>query len=980
LNKQVEEGPRRDFGTEHLVRGVFVLILIALAVTAVVAFSSIRSAESSGWWVEHTLDVEKELGTLASSVGGSRAAYLEFVITGQSESVGRLEAARGVVTRQVQRLQELTLDNPSQQQRILALGRAVEEDSTFASAVVARRQQSGWEAARSLLTAGGPRGPPSLSAVRSLVDEMTNEEDRLLRERTSRSAVDTRRATTLGAALGAFALFAMGAGYALVRNDARSRRAAFGAIQESEGSLATTLDSIGDAVIATDTDGRIVRMNPVAENLTGWMATDALGKPLSEVFRIINETTRTTSENPVDRVLREGVVVALANHTALVRRDGTERPISDSAAPIRDARGGLRGVVLVFRDTTDEREALLAVKRGQERLTALYEAGIIGIVVSTLDGRLREINDALLDSIGYSREEILSESFEWTSLTPPEWRDVDRRALDELQTTGRAALREKEYVRKDGSRVPVMVGSTALAGPDGEAISFVLDLTSNRRAALAVEHLREVRASETMFRGLLEAAPDAVVIVESDGQIARVNGQAEQLFGYPRHELVGQGVEMLMPERFRSNHLPLRTGYFGSAQARLMGSGLELFGRRKDDSEFPIEISLSPLESAAGRLVSAAIRDISARKKADEQRFRLAAMVDSSDDAIIGKTFEGIVTSWNGGAQRLFGYSAAEMIGQSISLLIPAGREYEEPEILKHLASGLVERFDTVRRRKDGREIDVSVTSSPVRDAAGALIGASKVVRDITERRRTEVSLAQAKEAAEAANRELEAFSYSVAHDLRAPLRGMNGFARVLLDTYSDKLDAEGQDWLQEILLNARKMADLIDGLLSLARVTRSDLRTESADLSAIVREAVGRLNTAEPDRLVEVIVPDGLCAEVDLRLARSLFENLLANAWKFTSKVPSARIELGATDRDGARVFFVRDNGAGFDMAFAGKLFAPFHRLHTVDEFPGTGIGLATVQRIVHRHKGRVWAEGAVDGGATFYFTLPSPALGVVT
>jgi light-regulated signal transduction histidine kinase (bacteriophytochrome) len=200
----------------------------------------------------------------------------------------------------------------------------------------------------------------------------------------------------------------------------------------------------------------------------------------------------------------------------------------------------------------------------------------------------------------------------------------------------------------------------------------------------------------------------------------------------------------------------------------------------------------------------------------------------------------------------------------------------------------------------------------------------------------------------------------------------MNGFAQVLLDNYKDKLDADGQDYLQEIVLNARKMGDLIDGLLSLARVTRSDLRRARTDLSAIVREAAVRLRTLEPDRAVEVVVHDSLFAHVDLRLARALLENLLGNAWKFTAKVPAARIEFGVTGDDGAAAFYVRDNGAGFDMAFAGKLFAPFQRLHSTDEFAGTGIGLATVQRIVHRHGGRVWAEGAVDEGASFYFTIP--------
>jgi len=405
---------------------------------------------------------------------------------------------------------------------------------------------------------------------------------------------------------------------------------------------------------------------------------------------------------------------------------------------------------------------------------------------------------------------------------------------------------------------------------------------------------------------------------------------------------------------------------------RVLEPGFELRAIRKDGTEFPVEISQGLMETADGPLISSAIRDVSERKRLEMQRFHLAAIVDCSSDAIIGKTLDGIVTSWNDGARRMFGYTVDEIVGEPIALLIPSGREHEEVAILEQLHRGArVEQFDTVRRRKDGSELHVSLTSSPIHDSGGELIGASKIVSDITARRHAEQALATAKDAAEAANRELEAFSYSVAHDLRAPLRGMNGFAQLLLNSYRDKLDPEGQDWLQEILLNAQKMGELIDALLSLARVTRSELQRDDVDLSVIVRDTIAQLESSEPERHVEFGVQDQVHANVDIRLVRALFQNLLGNAWKFTSKVPVARVEFGAMDTGGVPAFFVHDNGAGFEMAFANKLFAPFQRLHTIDEFAGTGIGLATVQRIVHRHGGRVWAESVVDAGATFYFTL---------
>jgi light-regulated signal transduction histidine kinase (bacteriophytochrome) len=245
-------------------------------------------------------------------------------------------------------------------------------------------------------------------------------------------------------------------------------------------------------------------------------------------------------------------------------------------------------------------------------------------------------------------------------------------------------------------------------------------------------------------------------------------------------------------------------------------------------------------------------------------------------------------------------------------------------------------------------------------------------IEDITEKRKLERGVEKARDAAEAANAELEAFSYSVSHDLRTPLRSIDGFSQALLEDYGDTLDDTAKSYLDRVRKATQQMGRLIDDLLKLSRVTRSEFHHESVDLSRVVRAVIDKLQEDSPDRTVDVIIQEGVLVNGDPSLLKIALENLLGNAWKFTSKAARPRLEFGATAKEGKTTCFIRDNGVGFDMAYVDKLFGAFQRLHTTLEFPGTGIGLATVRRVINRHGGRVWVQAAVGQGATFYFTLP--------
>jgi PAS domain S-box-containing protein len=361
-----------------------------------------------------------------------------------------------------------------------------------------------------------------------------------------------------------------------------------------------------------------------------------------------------------------------------------------------------------------------------------------------------------------------------------------------------------------------------------------------------------------------------------------------------------------------------------------------------------------------------------------------AALISSSDDAIVVKSLDGIITTWNQGAVRLYGYTPDEVIGQPMTMLCPPDLTGEIADILAKVRNGeRVVHYETMRKRKDGTTFPVSVSVSPVNDEYGTTIGAASIARDITAQSQARVAaeLAVRNQEIELANRNLRSFTDYVTHDLRSPLRALTGYSGLLLEQCADALGEDGRVYATRIAAAGKQMSTLIEDLLILTQAKRATMHLQTVDLSAEIDDIAGQLQREEPGRDVRFSIQRLVNVRADPSLIRTVLRNLVENAWKFTSRRDHALIEFGTTPTGDASVCcYVRDNGVGFDIANMSTLFEPFKRLHSAREFPGTGIGLASVREIVERHGGRLWAEGKIGEGAAFYFTLnagegPQPA-----
>jgi PAS domain S-box-containing protein len=635
----------------------------------------------------------------------------------------------------------------------------------------------------------------------------------------------------------------------------------------------------------------------------------------------------------------------------------------------------------LYREAQEAEERL---RRQLEFTRAITDSLGEGVCAVDREGRLTFLNPAAAQLLGWTEAELLGKTmhdivhFQRADGTPLTLDDCELLSV----MPGNLTLRrgEEVFTRRDGAIFPVSYTSSSIV-VDGEVLGAVIafhDITERKQAEEAL------RRQSLLFENMTDAA----IIVDPDRRILDWNAAAERIFGYTKAEVLG--------------HTPsiLHTADEAARLIQEMQEALMQHGRwsgevrviRKDGTTGVCETVVVPVCDEHGKLLGqiGVNRDITERKRAQEalaaERNLLRTLIDNLPDHIYTKDMACCYVISNAANLRMLGATMEEeVVGRTVFDFFPqeVAQQYHADDRLVLTAETPVFNHEEPFVDQDGNQGWYATTKVPLRDIQGKIVGLVGISHDITERKRVEEEIKRLNAELEqrvvdrtaqlqAANRELETFSYSVSHDLRAPLRSIDGFSQALLEDYGNTLDAQGQDYLQRIRGAAQRMAELIDALLGLSRVTRAELSREPVDLTAMAHTIAADLQRSEPNREVEFVIADGLTASGDVRLLRVALENLLGNAWKFSAKQPQARVEVGSlTQPDGALAFFVRDNGAGFDMAYADKLFGAFQRLHRMNEFPGTGIGLATVQRIIHRHGGRIWAEGEVAQGASFYFTL---------
>ncbi len=595
------------------------------------------------------------------------------------------------------------------------------------------------------------------------------------------------------------------------------------------------------------------------------------------------------------------------------------------------------------------------------------------VIVSDLSGKITFTNSAAEELFEYTSEELLGRDID--VIFPPGLAHEKKKMMESILWGENINNYETERISKHKKTIYVSVSLSPLRDDKGKL----------RGITKVLRDITHTKKSEGKFQALLESAPDAMVIVNNFGQMVLVNAQTEKLFGYDRAELMGEDVEKLIPMRFKHKHAGHRKNFFGDPKVREMGVGLELFGLRKDKSEFPVEISLSPLKLEEGFFVSAAIRDITNRKKS-EAKFK--GLLESAPDAMVIVNNEGRIELVNAQTEKLFEYNREEIIGKNVEMLIPQRfknihSQHRHDFVSEPRTRSMGVGQELFGKKKDGTEFPVEISLSPIETEDGVLVSAA--IRDITEQKKSAIELRNYAKRLEESNKELQQFAYVASHDLKGPLRRILIFADRMLDKENKSITEKGRKYFILITKTAVRMQALIDDLLSFASLASSGKVYETTDLTRIVKEI--KISFKEEIKEKHSCIEIGKLGTADIIVFqfRQLMYNLISNALKFSKPNVLPHIKIEAHRMKGGDIHpgrlhpnveychvTVTDNGIGFKEEYQEKVFEVFEKLHSKDEYEGTGIGLAIVKKIVDNHDGFISARSVLNEGTTFDIYLP--------
>ena len=623
-----------------------------------------------------------------------------------------------------------------------------------------------------------------------------------------------------------------------------------------------------------------------------------------------------------------------------------------------------------------------SLRLSEERFSLAFRSSPEPIAICRLwDGMLIEVNQGFEEVFNVKRDEIIGKTIPELKL----WKNPDDREklLEIVRTEGRVRNFEATFRSRSGEDI-IFLLSTELITIDGQecTVTIARDITEQKQAEQALEQARRE------WDQAMDYFEDAIVLISPDEKIIRANRMFYEMMRLTPEETIGRNPAHLFHPHGDKEGCPVYLARKEHRDTRIVQEADHPANRTGK----PVEITTRVIRNQEGEAQSILVvtHDLSRRREIEDELKRhrdhleeqvaertaalrkQARIMDLINDSVVGTDLSGNITFWNRGAESMFGYRAEEVMGKSIALLYPRKKIRVNHSIVEHIKKSGIYVLETQLRRKSGSLFHAHISASADYDDKQQLIGIYTYTLDISEKKRMIEMLERDRAALESANQELKSFSYSVSHDLRSPLRAVDGFSQALQEDFADILPEEGRFYLQRIRRAAQHMGELIDNLLTISRVSQCTIQHRPVNLSDLVRKISREMMEQDISRNVTLKIQNEVIVKGDESLLQIALENLIGNAWKYTSRKPEACIEFGMRPLEGKPVLFVRDNGVGFNMEYADKLFVAFQRLHKPDEFEGTGIGLATVGRIIFRHGGEIWAEAKEGEGACFYFSLP--------